>query len=75
MRVRPRAPRTEVLGWDEARGALHLAVAAPPEEGKANREIERFLSRWLGRRVEIASGAGSRLKQLRLGPARRLTAS
>ncbi len=45
--------------------ALGLFVAAPPVEGKANAEIERYLATLMGvkrSRVVVAKGASSRDK-------------
>jgi uncharacterized protein YggU (UPF0235/DUF167 family) len=45
--------------------ALRLSVAAPPVEGKANAEIERFLATLMGvkrSRVVVTKGASSRDK-------------
>ena len=47
LRVSPGAKRTSVEGhYDE--GAIRLKVAAPPVDGKANAEVERFLAELLG---------------------------
>lgn len=45
VHARPGAARTAPAGVHA--GALRLAVAAPPEKGKANREILRYLARVL----------------------------
>ena len=55
--VRPGATRNEVVSF--VNGAWHVKVAAPPEKGKANRELIAFLSEALGlskARVNILSG-------------------
>jgi len=51
LRVYPNAPRNEVIGLTE--GVLRVKIAAPPVEGKANRELLTFLSQLLG----ISQGA------------------
>jgi len=46
-------------------GALKLSVTAPPERGKANGAVERFLAEKLGisrERVTVAAGHASRDK-------------
>ncbi len=61
--VRPGAPRTAVTGGHD--GAVKLAVAAPPEKGKANREALRFLARALKLSradLELLSGDSARAK-------------
>lgn len=60
VKVVPGASRTRVVGWME--GALKVAVAAPPEGGRANRAVEALLAQALGvsrRAVRIVSGATS----------------
>lgn len=47
IRVRPRAQKTRVLQIRED-GTVEIAVAAPPEKGKANKTLLRFLARILG---------------------------
>jgi uncharacterized protein (TIGR00251 family) len=63
VRVAPKASRSRVLGL--ADGALKVAVAAPPEDGKANAALIETLAEALGvprRDVVLASGAASRRK-------------
>lgn len=63
VRVAPKASRSRVLGLVD--GALKVAVAAPPEDGKANAELVATLAEALGvarRDVVVASGAASRKK-------------
>ena len=42
------------------------AVAAPAQKDRANRELIRYVSKSLGRRVLIKSGATSREKTLKI---------
>jgi uncharacterized protein (TIGR00251 family) len=42
VRVKPRAPRTKIVGVKE--GALQIAVAAAPVDGEANAEVARGLA-------------------------------
>ena len=63
VRVAPKAARSRVLGL--ADGALKVAVAAPPEDGKANAALIETLAEALGvprRDVVLAAGAASRRK-------------
>ena len=66
LHVSPGAKRTSVEGpYGDA--AVKLKVAAPPAEGRANAEVERFLSKLLGVRrsdVTIIRGASSRDKSV-----------
>ncbi|MBU2561602.1 MAG: YggU family protein [Nanoarchaeota archaeon] len=63
--AKPNAPKTEVIGWDESRKALRIAVAAVPDKDKANTELLKFLKKQTGKRCELISGARSREKTIR----------
>ena len=68
VQVVPRASRTEIVGayGDDA---LRLRLAAPPVDGKANRELLRFLAEALGvpaRSIELVSGQTGRRKVVRV---------
>ncbi len=63
VRVQPGAGRNELVG--SSGGVLHLKIAAPPEKGKANRELIAFLSRELGIKkssISIVKGITGRNK-------------
>jgi uncharacterized protein len=63
VRVTPSAPKTELRGVHGDR--LKVAVAAPPEDNRANKELEEALARWLGvdrGRVQVLRGHASRDK-------------
>lgn len=67
VRAKPKAGRDAVLGIQG--DALVVAVAAPPEDGKANAAVERTVAEWLGlarSRVNVVSGTASRTKKLRV---------
>jgi uncharacterized protein (TIGR00251 family) len=64
LRVSPGAKSTAVKGL-YGEGAIKLSVAAPPVEGKANVEVERYLARLFGlsrSEVTVVKGASSRDK-------------
>ena len=64
LRVSPGARNTAVKGL-YGEGALKLSVAAPPTDGRANAEIERYLADLIGvkkSRVAVARGASGRDK-------------
>ena len=64
LRVSPGARRSSVEGL-YGEDALRLKVAAPPVNGKANAEVERYLSDLLGlprSGVTVVRGASSRDK-------------
>ena len=60
--VVPGAQRTEVVGFHG--DAVRVRVAAPPERGRANKDLIKFLSEQLGVALRLASGANSRRKRL-----------
>jgi len=63
VQVHPNARRNEIKGLVE--DVLHISIAAPPVEGKANRELIEFLSGLLGigkSNITIEKGATSRRK-------------
>jgi uncharacterized protein len=63
--VVPKASSTGVVGRHGDR--VRLRVSAAPQEGKANRAIEKLLADATGaERAEIVSGATSRRKTVRL---------
>ena len=65
IKVTPDASRNEITGLSG--GILQVKIAAPPERGKANRELITFLSRVLGVKksaVTIIKGETSRNKAI-----------
>jgi uncharacterized protein (TIGR00251 family) len=63
VRVSPSAPQTELRGIHGER--LKVAVNAPPEDNRANKELEAALATWLvmGReQVKVLKGHASRDK-------------
>ncbi len=63
IRVSPSAPRTTVQGIYGDR--IKIAVNAPPEDNRANRQLVAALADWLDLRrdeVRVESGHGSRDK-------------
>ena len=65
VKVVPGSSRTRIAGvLDEA---LKVNVAAPPEKGKANKELEKFLAKTAGvprSAVKVVSGLGNAYKEL-----------
>ena len=69
LKVTPGARKNEILGWEEdypqVGRVLKLKIAAPPVEGKANKEIVQFLARTLQvskSSVEVVHGTSGRIK-------------
>jgi len=66
VKVVPRSSKNQVVGY-LADGTLKVKIAAPPEKGKANAELRRFLAAHFGVRrqdVVILSGETSPLKHV-----------
>ena len=67
VKVVPGASRTRYLGeWD---GRARIAVAAPPEKGKANQAVVKFLAELLGADkgdLEVVAGHANPLKTIRI---------
>ena len=69
LKVTPGARKNEILGWEDdypqVGRVLKVKIAAPPVEGKANKEIVLFLSKALGipkAAVEVVHGTSGRIK-------------
>jgi uncharacterized protein (TIGR00251 family) len=63
VKVTPNAGRNEITGFKD--GVLQVRIAAPPEKGKANKELTDFLSKTLEVRkssILIIKGQTSRNK-------------
>jgi hypothetical protein len=71
VRVHPGARRPGLAGR-LADGSLKVAVAEPPEGGRANRAVEELLAGALALRrgqVKVVGGAAARMKQVEIeGP-------
>ncbi len=65
VRVRPNAKQNQLVGFKE--GVLHVRIAAPPIDGKANEALVKFLSTQLGvskSRLSIEKGLAGRTKTI-----------
>ncbi len=68
IRVIPNAPQTE-LREEMSDGTFKIAVAAPPEKGKANKELIGFLSTFFGvprSTITMVFGQASRVKKIKI---------
>lgn len=66
--VQPKAKKTKILGVHD--GMVKLAIASPPVDGKANKEVVAFLADFFKLKkseVSIVSGERSRRKICLLG--------
>ena len=72
VHVVPKSAKNQLVGWEkDAAGDkwLKVRVAAVPDDGKANKELVKFLAKTLeipAKQVSIASGEASRYKQIKI---------
>ena len=72
VKVTPNARRSEIAGWgvdERHRAVLLVRLAAPPVDGKANRELVAFLSEALRcpkGAIHLLRGEGGRQKVLEI---------
>lgn len=73
LKVTPGARKNEILGWEEdypqIGRVLRVKIAAPPVEGKANKEITTFIAKTLGlpkSAVELLHGSTGRIKLIQV---------
>lgn len=62
--VRPNSKKDEILGWDNSKQALKIAISAPAEKNKANIALVKFFSKLTGKPVRILTGLKSKEKTL-----------
>lgn len=71
----PKSPKSELIGLVESDGKkwLKIKVAAPPEDGKANAELLKFLAKYFKcpkSSLTLLSGDTSRHKRIKIDNAR-----
>lgn len=64
--VKPNAKKTEILGYDPVKKTVRIAVAAPAGKDKANKELLKFVSKTLKKKVHFVSGLRSKEKVLEI---------
>lgn len=62
--IKSKARATEILGYNQEKQAVIIAVKALPEKGEANKELVKFLTKLLKKKVAVKSGFTSREKML-----------
>lgn len=68
VEVKPNARKSKIRAWKDGEIVM-VDVKAPPVDGKANRELVKFLSKaWKipKTHIEIVHGQGSRVKHIRI---------
>ena len=61
--VSPHASSSGIQGIDEWRGRIIVKIRAPPEAGKANKELVELFSKLLGK-AELGRGSTNRMKTI-----------
>ncbi|MBU1198553.1 MAG: DUF167 domain-containing protein [Nanoarchaeota archaeon] len=62
--VKPGKKQNYVLGYDYQKRAVIVEISAIAQDNKANKEVVKFFSKLLKKRVRIKSGHTSKLKTL-----------
>lgn len=62
--VKTNKNQNKLMGFDQEKQAYVLEINAKPIENEANKEIVRFLSKLLKRKVVIKSGLKSKIKYI-----------
>jgi len=62
--VKPNKKQNYVLGYDYEKQALIIEIKVPAEQNKANKEVTKFLSKLMKKKVKIKSGHTSKVKVL-----------
>ena len=66
LRITPGAQATQIMQLMDDDKTWKVRVAAPPEKGKANAELMRYLQKRFGVTAAIISGATDRTKLVKL---------
>jgi len=64
--VRPNSNKNKIIGYNKTKKALKVNIAAPPDKDKANKEIIKFFSKLLKKKIAIVKGSKSRDKVLQI---------
>ena len=64
--VKPNAKKTEILSFDPLTKIVKIAVAAPADKDKANKELLKFVSRILKKKVSFVTGLRNKGKILEI---------
>jgi uncharacterized protein (TIGR00251 family) len=64
--VKPNAKKTEIIEINREKKTVKIAVAAPADKDKANKELLHFISKLLKKQVRFVSGLRSKEKILEI---------
>lgn len=68
VRVSPGSSKSSYLGW-MTNGVLKFAIIAPPEDGRANKELIKLLASIFqvkSRQIKIEGGLSSKQKKIKI---------
>jgi len=60
--IKPSSKENEIKGFDSNKSAYKINIKEKAKDNKANKELIKFLSKVLGKKVKIKSGFKSREK-------------
>ena len=64
--VKPNSKETKITAYDNKQDIFHINVKAAPENNRANLALMKFISKIIKRKVEIISGATSKIKLIKI---------
>jgi len=67
VKIKPNSSKNQIKSWDKNRKLLKININTAPEKGKANKELIKFLSKKLNKKIRIIRGKKSRVKILSIG--------
>ena len=66
VQVRANASKSHVDGFDAEKRVYKISINAPAQDNLANKELVKFLSKELKKRVHIKSGLHSKIKTIQV---------
>lgn len=65
--VKPNSSKNKIICFDNNKQAYKIGIKAEAKKNKANKELIKFLSKTLNKKVKIKSGLKSRKKIIKIG--------
>jgi len=60
--IKPNSNSNTIIGYDKEKEAYRVNIKAPADKNKANKELIKFLTKTLKKKVRIKSGLRSKVK-------------
>jgi len=64
--VKPNSNKNEIIGYDQNKQGIKVNISAPADKNKANKEVVKFFTKLLKKRVYIKTGLKSKEKILKI---------